>query len=342
MRIFLALALLAALPAWATDDYLCTITSTGTSVNSSAVAACNGNPADPKSPRITQGSLLSIQCDADAYYQRTTAAGTVTAGTGYVVTALSGFPLAFPQNTLSQYLAILSVTGTANCKIFVASAVSASGWFSGHGGSGGGFVTLGTTQTITGAKTFTKVITSTVASGANAVAFSTSGARLDLGAGTDDYAFSDGSAVATSGRFKPGLNLSSGSTAIELVDGTYQIFNAAGSAYIRAPNNQPNLQVSQISTDASPLVVNTLKVPVVHGTGTAEQAIESGTGSLTASALAVTFGTAFGATHPICLCSHIAAVPLPCGPTAAASTTAVTFAVPTGAGAIDWSCIGTR
>lgn len=93
---------------------------------------------------------------------------------------------------------------------------------------------------------------------------------------------------------------------------------------------------------AQTISVNTLKVPVVHGSGTANQAIESGTGAMTAGSLAVTFGTAFGAA-PICVCSHIAAVPLACGPTAAASTTAVTFAVATGGStSVNWYCIGQR
>lgn len=87
---------------------------------------------------------------------------------------------------------------------------------------------------------------------------------------------------------------------------------------------------------------NQLKVPVVHGSATLAQAIEAGSGAMTAGSLAVTFGTAFGAA-PLCVCSHVNAVPIACGPTTAGSGTTVTFAVPAGgSGTVNWYCIGQR
>lgn len=68
---------------------------------------------------------------------------------------------------------------------------------------------------------------------------------------------------------------------------------------------------------------------------------EYGNCTLSASACAITFKNAFGV-GPRCTCSHINAVPIPCGPSAAASTTAVTFNVPAGSGVVDWHCIGDR
>lgn len=83
-----------------------------------------------------------------------------------------------------------------------------------------------------------------------------------------------------------------------------------------------------------------LKVPVVHGAGTAAKAIESGSGSATAGNLAVTFGTAFGVA-PNCNCTDTAAVPVPCGISTAANTTSVTFTA-AGTDVVQWICIGTR
>lgn len=60
--------------------------------------------------------------------------------------------------------------------------------------AGIGGVTLGTSQTITGAKTFSATLTSTVASGSDAVSV-VQGARIQLGGGP--YIYSDGSRVIT-------------------------------------------------------------------------------------------------------------------------------------------------
>lgn len=63
-----------------------------------------------------------------------------------------------------------------------------------------------TTQSFLGAKTFLNTLTcslcgfvSTVASGSNAFGVSTNGARIDYGAGANDYASSDGTTVAFAG-----------------------------------------------------------------------------------------------------------------------------------------------
>lgn len=177
---------------------------------------------------------------------------------------------------------------------------------------------------------FADLFTGEAGSGSNSFAVTTNGSRIDVGAGTNDYFVSDGTIVSTAGRFDPCTALGSGATCMNLADGTYVTWT--GGEYARG---SAGLRLS------SPTYVDALKVPVVHNAGLAEQALESGTGALTASALAVTFNQAFGAA-PNCVCSHIAATPLPCGPAAASSTTAITFNVPAGAGSIYWFCMGNR
>lgn len=74
----------------------------------------------------------------------------------------------------------------------------------------------------------------------------------------------------------------------------------------------------------------------------AAQLIQSGSGAMTANALAVTFPTAFGVA-PNCNCTHTNAVPIACGISTAANTTSVTFAVAAGGtDVVQWICIGTR
>jgi hypothetical protein len=62
---------------------------------------------------------------------------------------------------------------------------------------------------------------------------------------------------------------------------------------------------------------------------------------LASNAAIVSFNPAF-AVLPACTCSHEAATPIACGPTAAATTTGVTFGVPAGSGTISWQCCGPR
>jgi len=84
-----------------------------------------------------------------------------------------------------------------------------------------------------------------------------------------------------------------------------------------------------------------LKIPLFHGTAINQQALESGSGAMTADHLVVTFGTAFGAA-PVCLCmnvdpTHVTA----CHTDAAATTTGVDFHVPAGGTAtVQWLCVG--
>lgn len=82
------------------------------------------------------------------------------------------------------------------------------------------------------------------------------------------------------------------------------------------------------------------KIPTFHNTSLAAQTFEAGTAALTASAVTVTFNTAFGAA-PYCVCNHINATPIACGH-GTTSTTSVQFFVPAGTGSIDWICTGSR
>lgn len=189
---------------------------------------------------------------------------------------------------------------------------------------------------------FADLFTGEAGSGSNAFAITTNGARLKVGSGTNDYLSSDGTTVSVSSRFSAGAALASGQTAINVPTGTYVTLNAGEGAFIRAATNGTTATIGDLlAVTGNDITANTLRVPVVHGSATVAQALESGTGALTASALILTFTTAFGAA-PTCVCSHIAATPLPCGPIAASSTTAVTFAVPAGAGSIYYICIGQR
>lgn len=96
-----------------------------------------------------------------------------------------------------------------------------------------------------------------------------------------------------------------------------------------------------IYVDAGILQRGAMSTPVTDSAGTAQQ-ISSGSGAMTAGALAVTFTTAFGAA-PKCTCSHVNAVPIGCGISAAPSTTGVTFAVPAaGTDVLHWICVGDR
>lgn len=118
MRRFAALLAVAALSVplqsraqYTVDEYLGTLTSTGTSVNSSSVAALGttGFGSGPK----------TIQCDAAVYLALVnTSTGTVTSSNGMLIDAGKVFP--FSTGTRLKYAAIISVSGTANCKFFIA------------------------------------------------------------------------------------------------------------------------------------------------------------------------------------------------------------------------------
>jgi hypothetical protein len=64
-----------------------------------------------------------------------------------------------------------------------------------------GASTLKGATVLDGGVTATQTVTSQVASGSNAVSFTTNGARLDLGTGASDYLSSDGSGVTAAGQF---------------------------------------------------------------------------------------------------------------------------------------------
>ena len=86
-----------------------------------------------------------------------------------------------------------------------------------------------------------------------------------------------------------------------------------------------------------------LRPPVLHGTGTAQQAIERNSAALVANELAVTFATAFGAA-PVCVCTHVNTTnsnPCTIKSGSAPTTTAVTFTVASGGtDVIHWMCLG--
>ncbi len=85
--------------------------------------------------------------------------------------------------------------------------------------------------------------------------------------------------------------------------------------------------------------LNGLRIPVVHGAGTAVQAIESAASTFSTGTKAITFSTAFGLA-PHCNCTTISAT-VPCSISVGASTTGITFAG-TGSDAFEYICIGSR
>ena len=153
----------------------------------------------------------------------------------------------------------------------------------------------------------TAKFSSEATSGNNGVEVTTNGSRIDFGAGASDYASSNGTTVTFAGPISSTSITSSVAFILPATDG--------GSAE---------------------------KVAVLRGNISAQQAEEFAQGTLVANALAITFNTPFATAPTYCGCSHISAVPIACGPTAAASTTGVTFAVPAGTGDIYWRCIGAR
>jgi hypothetical protein len=89
------------------------------------------------------------------------------------------------------------------------------------------------------------------------------------------------------------------------------------------------------------LKVNSLKTLVVHGTGTAQQAIEAGlTTTDGAGSAPVTFGTVFG-DAPFCVCSTANGSGDACGH-GGTTTSAVTLLSTPGAKEINYICIGAR
>lgn len=102
------------------------------------------------------------------------------------------------------------------------------------------------------------------------------------------------------------------------------------------------LQATRIES-ANPIKVSSkaLIAGNPNDAGTAATLCIHGREVLAANAAIVSFNPAFSAA-PACTCSHEAAAPIGCGPTAAATTSGVTFGVPAGTGTVSWICCGNR
>lgn len=86
------------------------------------------------------------------------------------------------------------------------------------------------------------------------------------------------------------------------------------------------------------VIIDGFAAMAVHDTDA--YAAEPGSAAMSSGSVAVTFRSAFLAA-PTCTCSHVNAVPLPCGISGAATKTAVTFKVATGGSdSINYVCIG--
>lgn len=104
------LSLLTAPLALARESSAVTVTSTGTS-------ATNGT-SFATTFAIPDGTSVAgvIQCDAAAYYLAvTSSAGAVTSSTGLKVAADEKWPITISSS--HPYIAVISVSGTANCKV---------------------------------------------------------------------------------------------------------------------------------------------------------------------------------------------------------------------------------
>lgn len=100
-RILLGLTLLVGTSALAAETYLETVTSSGSSARSS---------------QMNTGQKVLVQCDAAAYVVWGNSTVTASSSTGIKLAADSTFDTSAGQT--NAYLAVISVTGTANCKIF--------------------------------------------------------------------------------------------------------------------------------------------------------------------------------------------------------------------------------
>jgi hypothetical protein len=112
---------------YVTDVPVCVITSTGTSVNSSTVAECNGNAATGTTASGLPPGAYTIRCDAATILrQATTTTATVAAGStlatmGFTIQAQQPWPFGVSQTgegASRVFFAIISVSGTANCGVF--------------------------------------------------------------------------------------------------------------------------------------------------------------------------------------------------------------------------------
>jgi hypothetical protein len=149
---------------------------------------------------------------------------------------------------------------------------------------------------------------------------------------------SDSSGANTIGLVKTSTTLVIG----EVNQGSVQVGGYSASGSTLAVRNSGSA-CFLASADSCNLTLSGLKVPVVHGSGTNMKALEAGSGAMTAGELAVTFGTAFGAS-PICNCTHVGttninACAIKTGATP--TTTGVTFTVTLGGtDVVHWFCQG--
>lgn len=106
--------------------------------------------------------------------------------------------------------------------------------------------------------------------------------------------------------------------------------------------NKAGTQIASIEFDGT-WKTGVLRAPVVHGSGTVAQAMESGASAMIAGSLPVTFGTAFSAA-PSCVCTHVNTTNSnPCVIGVAPSTSGVTFAVTSGStDVVNWLCMGAK
>ena len=112
MRKHLALAvLLLGASALGSDNYVGTITSAGTTKNNSDTDVPFVLPAPGR---------FAVQCDAAAYVRGGTGSSTtVTSANGMKTIADGVYDIITPASTF--YIAVISVAGTVNCKVFTVS-----------------------------------------------------------------------------------------------------------------------------------------------------------------------------------------------------------------------------
>lgn len=103
------LSALVSLPALAADSYLGTIVSAGTSVTNASTAT----------PFTVKGNAIAVQCDAASYVLASagTSATAVTSSNGVKLAADALYDIDF-ASSLTRFVAIIPVSGSANCKVF--------------------------------------------------------------------------------------------------------------------------------------------------------------------------------------------------------------------------------
>lgn len=117
-RIALVLSLAVAsvaLGQYVNDQYLDTLQSTGSSVNSSTKSALGSTAGIPP-------GAYTVQCDAATYFELlTTSSATTSSTTGQKIQADQPWPFGIPQTgpgATRNYAAVISVSGTVNCKFY--------------------------------------------------------------------------------------------------------------------------------------------------------------------------------------------------------------------------------